>query len=1181
MIKEKSIREVQDLDLFTVVNKYVPGLKKAGVNYVAPCPWHNERSASFTLSPVKEIVKCFGCGRGAAGAVGFLMELRGIDWIEAIEELATEFNIELEREADTRTVAEKEKERDEKKEVSGIMRATVNHFSKELFSQGSKAYSYLMRRGITDETAILWKIGYAPEGGRFLTPMIIEKGLWAPAEKLGLVRNKNERNYDFFQDRLMFPIHNRNGEPIAFGGRTLSDDKTQAKYLNSPESAYYNKSDVLYGYHLAAESIRKNRNAYLVEGYMDVIGMHEGGLTNTVGSCGTAFTLDHAKRLKKLTNTVTLVGDGDKAGFAANLKAVNIFLSAGLIVNLLLLPDGHDPDSFMKQHLPVYSPKAISNWFEAETQDAVLFKAKHIWEQATSVPAKAAATKEIGELLNSIGDSTTRIGYIEPVSKATGKGGLGVAALKLKVKAEQKEEKKVNQVIRLSDDEQDFLPEWAEPHRKHVMTYGFLGRDEGNKTGYYFAPEWTKPATNFIIKPLFHLYGNDNKRLFMVKNGHTDWKVVEVESKDFISPDKMLATLFQEGHFYAQGTYTKHHHMKLVSMIGNLFPLCYEINEMGWQPEGFFAFSNAVFTDKIENYSDIGVVEVGEKHYFMPVSGDLRQDYRAGDDIYENDRYLKFVETDLKFAEWATLMRKVYKEASYTAVAFALMTAFKDVVMKATKIPLLYAYGPVGSGKSEYGESITYLFFSGKDADGNLIKPFNLNQGTEYAFFSRVGRYKNCPAALNEFDEDKIDEVRFRAIKGSWDGEGRERGTGKKNKSETQKINTTVILMGQFLSTKDDASVLSRSVPESFLPNNDRTPEEIADFRILKNWERKGLSGILPEILQHRPAVMEGFSKRYAECSDRMAAEIEASNQKYVLRILKNYSVFTAMVELLAEPLNLPFQPDEFWAICKRKIVELSSLMEESNALADFWNTMVYLLDVRREISEGWDFAIEPQLSFSLGEQRWNWKEPKRLLYVRLNSVHKLFAEQYRREKGQTAINAKTIEHFFKASPAYLGNMPSKYFRHPSKGEASTSCHVFDYDLLNVNLDRTSHEQGILTELTARVQYEGKLEEINGVVSVRWQMVEEMQTTINGLPGTKKTVTYCFGRKSEWAELVKPGNVLKLKGYLKENLQTDKNTGGQILRRNLDVDKLELVASMPPNAGQTSAILPGDNNLPF
>lgn len=1180
MIKESSIKQINDLDLFDVVNRYVPGLKKAGVNYTAPCPWHDEKTPSFVFSPTKEICKCFGCGKASKGAVGFVMETQGMDWIDAVQELAKEFNIVLEFEDDGKTVAQREQERDERKEMAGILRATREKYRTELFEKGGKALDYLLSRGVSKNTAIDWKLGYAPAGGRFLTPMIIEKGLYGPASKLGLIKSNESSNYDFFQDRLIFPIHDRNGDPIAFGGRTMGDDKAQAKYINSPESIFYNKTETLYGLDRAVDSIRKKRNAYLTEGYLDVIRMHEVGLENTVAGCGTAFTLDHFKKLKKITPTVTILGDGDKAGFLANLKAVNLALSAGLIVNILLLPDGHDPDSFIQEKREYYGSANFQNWFDSSIQDAVLFKAKHIWQHAQSVPAKAAATKEIAEMLNSISDATTRVGYIEPVSKETGKGGLGVAALRLKVKAEPKEDKKVNQVIRNLEDE-DWLPVWAEPERKHVMAYGFLGREEGGKTGYYFAPEWTKPATNFIIKPLFHLYGNDNKRLFMVTNGQSDWKVVEVESKDFISPDKMLATLFQEGHYYAHGTYSKHHHMKLVSKIGSLFPLCYEINEMGWQPEGFFAFSNAVFTDKIENYSDIGVVQVGDKHFFMPVSGDLRQDYRSGDDIYENDRYLKYVETELKFAEWATLMRKVYKEPSYTAVAFALMTAFKDIVMKTTKIPLLYAYGPVGSGKSEYGESITYLFFSGKDADGNLIKPFNLNQGTEYAFFSRVGRYKNCPAALNEFDEDKIDEIRFRAIKGSWDGEGRERGTGKKNKSETQKINTTVILMGQYLSTKDDASVLSRSVPESFLPNNERSAEEIGDFRTLKNWERKGLSGILPEILQHRNLVMDGFSKKYAECSDRMAKEIEDSNQKYVLRILKNYSVFTAMVELLAEPLQLPFQPAEFWNICKKKIVELSGLMEESNALAEFWNKMVYLLDVRREISEGWDFSIESHAFFNIGEKRWNWpKEPKRLLFVRLNNIHTLFAEQYRREKGQTAVNLKTVEHFFKASPAYLGNVPSKYFRHPQKGEASTSAHVFDYDLLGVNLDRTSKEQGVMTELTATVIYEGKLEEINGSVHLKWMVVEEEKIDLNGQSATRKTVTHCFAKKADWLENIKPGYLLKLKGYLKESIQVDRSTGTQKLRRNLDVDKLEQVAMPGPGVAVTKFDF-GDEDLPF
>lgn len=1173
MIKEKSIEQIQELDLVEVVSRFSSThLKKAGVNYTGPCPWHNEKTPSFVVSKTKNICKCFGCGKAAAGNISFVMATKNLDFVDAIEAIAHEFNIELEYFDDGKTEEQRKKEKDEVGQMQDALQLSQELFRKELFENRGPSFSYLENRGFSNKTIIEWELGFAPAGGNFVKDKIIAKELYAAGVKAGVIKTNEGKTYDFFQDRLMFPIHDRNGLVIGFGGRTLSSDKKQAKYINSPESPLYNKTNVLYGFHRAVTSIQKTGNAYLVEGYLDVIRMHEYGFTNTIAGCGTAFTSEHAKKIKKFAQNVTLLADGDIAGRKATFKAIDVFLAEGLNVFVIELPEEHDPDSFLKTY-GCYTHIDFQDYFQNLAEDGILFKAKDIFSQARSIPEKSAAIKQIGEMINLIKDETTKTEY----GKATAKElGIAFPAISKHFTKETKEEKKK---VTLAEGE-FYMPSWAKPKRDQILQYGFIDREEGKYTGYYFAPDWEKPITNFIIQPLFHLYGNDNKRLFRVTNGMSEWKVVEVDSKDFISTDKILAKLYEEGFYMALGTYTKHHHMKLVSMLGQQFPLCYEITEMGWQPEGFFAFSNAAYHEKLDSYSDIGTIKIKEKHYFMPVAGVLRNDYREGDDVFENDRYLKHVPTEVTFSQWANQMILVYKDAAYTAIAFALMTIFKDIVMKTTKIPILYAYGPVGSGKSEYGESITYLFFSGKDADGNLIKPFNLNQGTEFAFFNRIGRYKNCPAALNEFDEDKIEETRFRAIKGSWDGEGRERGTGKKNKAETQKVNTTVILMGQFLSTKDDASVLSRSIPEAFLPNNERSRKEIEDFRILKNWERKGLSGILTEMLGQRQQFIEGFPKVYAECSDRMAKEIEDEKKKYVLRILKNYSVLTATIKLMAEPMQLPFSFEHFWNICKDRIIELSSLMEESNALAEFWNTVVYLLDNRKEITLGWDFDIEMKAFLSIGDKMYNWaQEPRRILYVRLPNIHKLFAEQYRRQTGHTAINAKTIEHFFKASPAYLGCIHSKHFRHPDGREIQkTSCHVFDYDQLGVDLDRTSSEQGIYSEFVAKVLGDAKLEDLNGFIQLRWTMEETTKTAIEGKDATKRLVTYCYAKGSKLADEIKDGVVIKVTGYLKEVLRTEKD-GTQKLRRNMDVTKVESVDNIPESIVSPSKIT--EDELPF
>lgn len=347
MISSQSVEQVKDVArIEEVIGKYV-NLKKHGAGFTGLCPFHTERTPSFNVTPAKGFYKCFGCGK-SGDAISFIMDHDQVAFVDAIKILADQYHITLEHEQDKRT----EEAIAEEEAMEKILNAAARKYYEALLDlpvSHAAAIELLVHRNLSPDSIAEWQIGYAPDDWRFLTPVIIERGLWEPASKLGLVKSKNESNYDFFRNRIMMPVKDTSGKVVGFSGRTLSDKKEDAKYLNSPESVKYKKERLLFGLYNAIRPIRDKGYAYLVEGNFDVVTMHDRGITNTVGACGTAVSGHQVKLLKKYTQHVVLLTDPDKAGRSAALHHINIFLQEGFKVEYCKLPDGEDPDAFARK----------------------------------------------------------------------------------------------------------------------------------------------------------------------------------------------------------------------------------------------------------------------------------------------------------------------------------------------------------------------------------------------------------------------------------------------------------------------------------------------------------------------------------------------------------------------------------------------------------------------------------------------------------------------------------------------------------------------------------------------------------------------------------------------------------------------------------------------------------------
>ena len=410
--RETTERIIETAEITDVIQDFV-NLKKRGTNYLGLCPFHNEKTPSFTVSPSKGIFKCFGCGKGG-NSINFIMEHEHLSYPEALRYLARKYNIEIREKEMTAEEVEEKNTRDSLLIVTNFAK---KHYIDNLFHQEegkSVGLSYLRERGIRDDMIERFELGYSLDQWEGFTQAALKKGFKQDfLEKAGLTIAKENKRYDRFRGRVMFPIRSLSGNVIGFGGRTLKKDDKTAKYLNSPESEIYHKSNILYGIYQAKKAITKNNKCYMVEGYTDVIALHQSGVENVVASSGTSLTENQVRLVKRFTPNITIIFDGDPAGIKASLRGIDLVLEQGMNVKVLLLPDGEDPDSFARSR----SASEFEQYIEANEKDFIHFKTRLLSDEAQNDPVKRAnLINDIVRSISMIPDGIMRSVYIKNCS---------------------------------------------------------------------------------------------------------------------------------------------------------------------------------------------------------------------------------------------------------------------------------------------------------------------------------------------------------------------------------------------------------------------------------------------------------------------------------------------------------------------------------------------------------------------------------------------------------------------------------------------------------------------------------------------------------------------------------------------------------------------------------------------
>lgn len=735
------------------------------------------------------------------------------------------------------------------------------------------------------------------------------------------------------------------------------------------------------------------------------------------------------------------------------------------------------------------------------------------------------------------------------------------------------------------------FPDFAMARTKELFEVGFIAHVDPKRlreTGIWFYKGGTalEQVSNFTLKPLYHIQSaTDDKRIIEINNGRKI-HVVDLPSRAMISVEMLSGALYEKGNYLFFGS--KVHLHKILDHIGDHFGEAKELVTLGWQPAGFFAYSNGIVrpaTGAFEQMDEMGMVSVDGVNYFSPSISEIYNHIQGGDDDeYENDRYLKHGSlprlddgTVLNFGSWAEMMQRVYGAAGQISVGYVLVAAFKDIVFKLdNNCPHLSFYGEPGSGKSKCAESNAALFFNSK-------LPFNLNYGTDFAFANSLKRFRNCIVWLDEFDDGKIKEERFQAIKGAYDGAGRERGRGgSKNKSEMSKVNSALLLTGQTLSTHDNNAALTRCISVAFskVSAADRDPEQVKLYDQLKRMEKEGISALLVEVVAQRAHVEQHYYTTFAQIAAELSRELRTHAVQE--RILRNYTALATMVEILGNKLRLPFTNETFRGLIKEHIIKLSRLIAESDALRGFWNTIQKLFETGH-ITEGLLFRIVTVQEITIrdkdsgSDKKITFEQPTKLLLLRLTTLHGLYMEECRRATGKNGIDLNSMILYFNTAKGYVGQSKGQKF---GKGEQeiTTSCYIFRYEELDIALDTagSSEQQQITTTIVGKVVRGVEHKLIGTVPTLEVNLVTVSTTQLMGKDFTEKKWYKLYDTNLEHESLYLTDQYLSVSGVLSEKVWTSKTDGKRNVLLTMQVTTLAPATDQPEDETKVN-----DDDLPF
>jgi len=1116
-IKKISIDNVLDeARIYDVVYNSQQDLKKKGTHFFCLSPFSGETGTpSFCVNTVKNNYFDYSSGFGG-NAINFLMRRYNCGFFEAIERAASICNIVLEYEEQSEDMKKLNDEflamkslvefAAEKYEIT-FHKLPADHWAKELM---------LSERQFSEEIMQVFRIGFAPNENSFISTPAINGGNFELSKSLGYTNTKDGASRDFFRNRIMFPIQNEKGDIVGFGGRrsNLEEESKYAKYLNSKESKLYLKEKVLYGLWQSKKTIVSAGKATLLEGYTDVIALHQAQVTNAVATCGTALTDYQAKLLGRFCKHVILFRDGDRAGLKASHRDIDILLRHGFKVEIVICPDGEDPDSLSKKC-------DIHSFIDKNKEDAILWKTKVLQQEAknpelisleetlkeelskgiealkadlvdeeglkklTAMDRRfqktenqktfkaiqalekemqvqladftkyeptlvAVAVESMANTLHAIPNKIAQKEYVKMVAKILDQKPTVIESI-IRSNEEHEERERKNQNNK--QEKQEFevlgLPEGADKDQYLKDRFCEIGN------AYWFRKEGGfMKGTNFRVVPLFHVEGRmDNKRLCEVINELGHKRLIDFESTDLINFTKFKERLIMEGYFFFEPGTSVNDFQLIAKKLLNDFITATELKILGHQKEGFFAFADGVFHDnnfhKVNKYGIVNIEGLEKTdseyrsditHFYSPSHSEIYKSAREDDDPFENDRHFVYKVAPISLDQWMNQMVKVFGKKGELGVALCIAANFRDLFLKHYNyFPLFGGFGQKDSGKSGFGSCLQAFFYYD-------LNPLELNTSTLVGLARRLTRCKNTIVFCDEMRDD-IDEGMHQTLKGTWNGIGREKGKGfESNRTSVDKINSAVYYSGQYLPTRDDGALPSRSIITNF-ENKDFTPEEKEEYTKLISWNKAGISSFVLDVIRHRDFVSQNVTKYYSEVQKEM--KLVLKDQEYQNRVFDNYVVLVVIVKMLKEKFNFPFKYENFFTLVKDQIIENSETISDSDGLAAFWRIIEYLSNpLQRSIKQDEDYTIERIASFDYvpkkGEKAtFTNVNHDQILFLYFNKVHQDYHKEVSKRQGEEVIGATTIRNYLKSKKYFIGLFASRRM-----GDKCPSGYAFNYTMM-------------------------------------------------------------------------------------------------------------------------------------
>ena len=1062
MDAKRVIEQIND-EVYEVVSSFVK-LKRAGTNYKACCPFHNEKTASFSVNPAKGIYKCFGCDKGG-NAIEFIKEHENVEFKEAVEIGAKILNLNFEWKKTTNFDEAKFKH----EESLRIACSIIEKFFQEQVSN-TEAQAYIKERNLAIPENGSFNIGYAPIGNALLV-YAREKGLKTEIlEEIGVLKSNDKGIYDFFRNRLMFPISNSRGQTIAFAGRDLNENP-KVKYLNTPESCIYTKGNELYALNVARFAIKNEDRAYIVEGYSDALRMHDIEVVNTVAACGTALTHEQAKLLKKYTNKATLIYDGDAAGLRATDRNAEILIKNQFHVSVVILPEKQDPDS-------TFTTKEIFlQHIETET-DYLVYKTQLYSEKFANDPVKKSeAIKRIASFISCY-DRTDQEVYLDFVSELIKPKKAWQDALKDYSQPIEKKEKKnkenISDIIKLKKEQQE-----------NLLTNQFYEED-----GAYWTVEGKHPKqiSNFTFEALFCVFHKDPqgrtdlKYVLRLMSQYGRKRLAIISSDDFCTPASFKKQVHRRHGFFWYGNDSQLDNIKNVKLLG--IPEAKELERVGYNESNcFWVFANGLYYNKsfhpideygitthatqinnleeFENIPPESQIRINDTFHVLNTTAEFIGKYGkekltdtikqgqvnllhffylpygkalkigssdGGNPFKENSKYVKPSKgNSWSFGNWATSMSKVYPGNAELLIAYYIATIFSDLIYKANfgYFPLLFLFGKRQSGKSTAARSIMYMFGKPPMEDGINLASGSTSTGMQRSMDSTT----NHPFWGNEY-KNSIHKNTIEALKGIADRNGKLTGV-KSGGNETRiaKPRGSGIISGQDLPTQDPA-LCSRSLLGEF---DDTNRGEYSDLKTFKAAEESlQFTNITCSVFDYRYLIEEHYSKEEPEISSAVMDELIKEYGNVDRRTVLNISSVLTPMKILMEHsgLKFPFNFETARNMMIRSAKLTISVQHQSDEVEQYFHVLQSLVNLYK-LSEDVHYKIV------LNENN------NKLLYLRVGSIHGLYREQARKE-GLTTLDQAVLGEYLKKHRSFIEHRRKNVLF----GKSRTSAYILNYDML-------------------------------------------------------------------------------------------------------------------------------------